>query len=665
MRAAIYARRSTEEHQESSLEVQVEQARRWIEAKGWTVSPAHVYQENAVSRAEFKKRPKLLNLINASENHEFEVVVARDESRIGGDIHRTGLIISNLLDSGVKLFYYFTDEEVQLNNATAKFMMAVKNFASELEREKTSQRTFEHLEAKARKGLVVGGRCYGYDNREVREGDRRIRVEYVINDAQAEVIREIFARYGNGDGLRTIAKVLNSRRVPSPRAGKKGTGSWSLSVIRSMLRNERYIGIIVWGQRQKMYKGGTKVRVPRETCDWIRVEAPHLRIVSDAIWRAAHSRMPQSERRNGKGKVSGRKPKYMLSQLARCATCGGPIKVTNSKSNQNIIKVYTCAYNKERGPEVCPSTLRRPVDVVNGSLIEWLKVNVLSEELVVLALREARRRLEERHEATTTDLPKLDQEARELRTEISRLVTAIATKDDKPEPLVKAIGERQDRLNDIEARLRAVQAAPKAIDLELRRMEAEAKKRIDHLEGVFERNPDEAREALRELFPGKLTFTQIVTANGPRFQIEGEAVIGRLLAVEGFPNVASPTGFERESQSEIERESPTICDDWQPPAASVGARKPPNRRARGRKVDETIDAPPRGGAVRDSDTTAGTRDLAGVVETALAEALAVAAGAKKWELVSQLARELEARRLARHADDASVIVLGERRQRIG
>ena len=195
--------------------------------------------------------------------------------------------------------------------------------------------------------------------------------------------------------------------------------------------------------------------------------------------------------------------------------------------------------------EVCPTTLRRPVDVVNGSLIEWLRLNVLSEELVVLALREARRRLEERHEATTTDLPKLEREARDLRTEIDRLVAAVAMSDNKPEPLVKAIGDRQDRLNEIGARLRAVQAAPKAIDLELRRMEAEAKKRIGHLEGVFERNPDEAREALRELFPGKLMFTQIVTANGPRFQIEGEAVIGHFLAVEGqFPNVASPTGFE-------------------------------------------------------------------------------------------------------------------------
>jgi len=543
MRAAIYARRSTEEHQESSLEVQVEEARRFIQGRGWVVSETHIYQEDAVSRAEFKRRPELPRLILASEKHEFDVVVARDESRIGGDMHRTGLIISDLLDAGVKLFYYFTGEEVRLDNATDKVMMVLKNFASELEREKTSQRTFEHLMTKARKGLNAGGRCYGYDNHGVFEGDRRVQVEYVINDEQAEVLRDIFQRYAAGEGLRSIAKSLNARRVASPRAGKRGTGSWSLSVIHSMLRNERYIGSFIWGQRQKTYKGGTKVRVPRDECDWTRVELPHLRIISDELWHAAHARIPQVERENGKGKVAGRKPKYMLSQLARCSSCGGPVKVTNSKNGKTIIKVYTCAWHKERGPEVCASTLRRPVKAVNDALIEWMRANVLSEELVVLALHETRRRLEERHQATTTDQPKLEQEARELRVEINKLVTAVATTDDKPEPIVKAIGERQDRLSEIEARLRAVKAAPEAINLELRRMELEAKRRLADLAGVFERNPDDARDALRELFPGKLTFTSIQTAEGPRFQVEGEAVIGRFLAVEGrLPNVASPTG---------------------------------------------------------------------------------------------------------------------------
>ena len=62
MRAAIYARRSTDEHQEASLDVQREEALRFAASKGWSVAAEHVFLEDAVSRAEFKKRPALIAL---------------------------------------------------------------------------------------------------------------------------------------------------------------------------------------------------------------------------------------------------------------------------------------------------------------------------------------------------------------------------------------------------------------------------------------------------------------------------------------------------------------------------------------------------------------------------------------------------------------------------
>jgi hypothetical protein len=52
--------------------------------------------------------------------------------------------------------------------------------------------------------------------------------------------------------------------------------------------------------------------------------------------------------------------------------------------------------------------------------------------------------------------------------------------------------------------------------------------------------------------------------------------------------------------------------------------------------------------------------LVGVVETALAEALRLAAEAKRWEIVAQLADELAARRRARDgAPDASAVGVAE------
>src|SRR5262245_50284323 len=151
MRCAVYARRSTEEHQAASIEVQLEEAKRYIASQGWSLAPEHVFVDSAISRAEFKKRPGLLAMLNSVEAKEFDVVVVRDDSRLGGDTYRTGLVIQNLLETGARLFYYYTEEEVTLEGAVDKFLIAARSFAAELEREKTAQRTHEHLLTKARK----------------------------------------------------------------------------------------------------------------------------------------------------------------------------------------------------------------------------------------------------------------------------------------------------------------------------------------------------------------------------------------------------------------------------------------------------------------------------------------------------------------------------------
>ncbi|MES1176504.1 MAG: recombinase family protein [Myxococcales bacterium] len=543
MRCAIYARRSTDEHQAASLDVQLEEARRFIAAKGWTCEPEHVYIEDAVSRAEFKKRPELIRVLNAAESKAFDVLVTRDETRLGGDMNRTTLWIQDLLDAGVQLHYYVSGERVELNNATAKLLAMVKNYTAEIEREKISSRTHEHLLNKARRGLNVGGRCYGYDNVEQRDGDRRVHVEYSINAEQAEIVRGIFASYAAGEGLRTIVKGLNARGVSAPSAGKRGTGSWSTSAVHAMLRRERYRGAIVWNRREKTYRKGTKVRIERGAHDWLRVDMPSHRIIDDEAWFAVQKRLAANV--TGGAKAGGRPPRYLLSGIARCGECGGPLTAINGKFGNETVKAYTCAYHRDRGEDVCGSALRRPVESLNGAIVEWVRDNVLSEELVLATLKRVRERLSERAEVTTSELPGLQAQAQKLRAEIDRLVEAIATANSKPAALVSAIADRQERLSDLEARMRAAQAAPGAISLEIRRLELETRKRIDNLRAVLERNPEEARALMLSVFEGPLVCTPIETSAGKRFQIEGNAVIGRIFAGEaGVSNSASPRGFE-------------------------------------------------------------------------------------------------------------------------
>jgi DNA invertase Pin-like site-specific DNA recombinase len=66
MIAAVYARKSTDQNlpdAEKSVTRQVEHATAYAARKGWTVDPALVYTDDAVSGAEFVNRPGLARLL--------------------------------------------------------------------------------------------------------------------------------------------------------------------------------------------------------------------------------------------------------------------------------------------------------------------------------------------------------------------------------------------------------------------------------------------------------------------------------------------------------------------------------------------------------------------------------------------------------------------------
>jgi site-specific DNA recombinase len=363
---------------------------------------------------------------------------------------------------------------------------------------------------------------------------------------ETDLVREIFRRYAAGEGLRTIAKDLNTRAVEPPRAGRRGTGSWAYGSIREMVRRERYRGVLVWGKKEKTYKGGTKVRVDRPKSDWVTIEAPELRIVDDELWAAVQQRWIKRETLTGSRRRGGR-VRYFLTGFGRCAKCGGPMRAGNAKVSDENVRVYACAWHRDRGPAVCDNGLRRPVATVDEAVINCIKENVLPEEVIAEALREMRRRLAERAKSVDNELPQLEREASRLRVEIDRLVDALASIDQKPEAVIRGIAERQDQLSRLEARLRAAKAAPSALDLAVRRLEREARHRLGDLRAMLERNPEEARKALETILGGPLRFTPIETPEGKRYRIEGVIALEAVVAVEGdrarVVQGASPAGL--------------------------------------------------------------------------------------------------------------------------
>jgi site-specific DNA recombinase len=401
-----------------------------------------------------------------------------------------------------------------------------------MEREKTSQRTHENLKKKAEEGLVVGGKCFGFDNTRVEGAGRSTVVQYTVNPEQAEIVRMIFEKYASGDGLRAIVHDLNSRGIPSPRSGKRGTGSWSPSAIHSMLRNERYLGKIIWNRENEgVYRGGTKLREPRPESEWVIVERPDLRIISDELWKATAARF-RAKQTMGRKTATGPLPRYLLTGFSRCTKCGGPIQVIGGKHGNEPVKVYSCAYHRERG--TCDVTTRRPVDVIDRMVVGHLEAALLRDDVIAAALVEVRRRLSERAEAPS-GLPDLEQRERQLQGEIRRLGEALLTTDQPLETVTQMLSEREAQLREVNTRVAAYKAVPSVAEMTTIRFEKEA--RATDLLGMMRRSPAEARKALEKVLTGPLMFTPIDTQEGRRFQVTGQAGLGSVfgISIAGVP----------------------------------------------------------------------------------------------------------------------------------
>lgn len=299
MIAAIYARKSTDQSavvdDQKSVARQIEHARSYATAKGWTVVDEHVYVDDGISGAEFANRPGFLRLMNALKPWPpFQVLVMSEESRLGREAIETAYALKQLIQAGVRVFFYLENRERTFDSPTDKLLMSVAAFADELEREKARQRTYDAMSRKAKAGHNCGGRTFGYDNVDVPgpAGDRAF-VTYRVNAAEAAVVRQIFALSAMGEGLKTITKRLNAEGAPAPRPQQGRTRAWAPSSVRDILHRDMYRGRRVWNKTRKRDAWGQQRQHDRPETDWLTVDCESLRIVSDAQWCAAHDRMDE------------------------------------------------------------------------------------------------------------------------------------------------------------------------------------------------------------------------------------------------------------------------------------------------------------------------------------------------------------------------------------
>jgi site-specific DNA recombinase len=564
MIAAIYARKSNEQNDrdeaDKSVTHQEERAREYVKAKGWTLAEEHIYKDDGVSGEEFAKRPYLMRLLRTVDQKPrppFQVLVMADDSRLGREQIETAYVLKQIIEADVRVFHYLHDKERTLDGPMDKIMLSLVAFADELKRVTDGLAVYDKVAAKAKRGYVVGALTFGYDNVSVPgPSGKRSHVVRAINEAQATVVRRIFAMSAAGMGYSRIARTLNTEGAPAPKpkrvrdaSGKlQATRSpgWSHSTVKVILDRRLYLGEAVWNRTKKRDKRGKKIRGRKlplcPESEWIRTGAPP--IITDAEWRAAHQRLdnvrerlqalqPVDHRRRARDVESP----FLLSGFARCSQCGGALGVLSEGRGRR--RVYGCSRARRMGS--CSNRLQIPIERVDDAVLNSIIDQVLTETVVEAIVDRVIGRLAPN--AVNHTVGELRTALQSVEREIRRVTDAIA-KGGELESLLDKLRECEKRRNDLRAAIQSRTVMP-AQTIERGRLESSVRRRVEDWRELLNRRSAHGRQLLREMLAGPITFTPA----GRVYRFRGEASFGALVGEAGVaPFVVPVRGFEPRSR---------------------------------------------------------------------------------------------------------------------
>lgn len=366
MRTAAYARYSSDNQRDASLEDQLRNCRAYCARMGWP--EPMVYTDAAVSGSRLDREGYQRLLADA---HRFQVLLVDDLSRFGRDSAELTMTIRRLKFAGVRLIG--VSDGVDTERKSHKADVGLRGLMSEMYLDDLADKVHRGLTGRALAGASAGGLPYGYRITSI--GQR------AIDDTQAAIVRRIFAEYVQGSSPREIVARLNRDRIPSSRGG-----DWYVSAVYpdrkrgiGILANPIYVGRQVWNRSHfvKHPDTGRRLRQDRPESEWIITEHPDLAIVDGSTWDAAQARAGRLGNRASSTadgpRGPGRPMRYLLSGILRCGECGGPMVIVDRYR-------YGCSTAKDRGATMCASTLKVPRIPAEKALVAGVQAELLTDE---------------------------------------------------------------------------------------------------------------------------------------------------------------------------------------------------------------------------------------------------------------------------------------------
>ena len=379
MKAVIYARYSSDNQREESIEGQIRECTAFAEKNNITI--LRHYIDRAFS-TKTDNRPEFQNMIKDSGKRLFDMIIVWKLDRFARNRYDSARYKTALKKNGVKVV---SATEVISDGAEGIILESVLEGYAEYYSADLSEKVVRGMTENALKSKYNGGtRPIGY----LIDSDQY----FQLDPLTAPFVREAFQRYDECATMTAVRDWLNEQGVKNTRGQKMTYNS-----VQHLLNNRRYIGEYTY--RDIVVPDGIPAIVPQDLFDRVQEKL------------AKNKKAPARHKAEDD---------YLLTTKLFCGYCGAYLCGESGTSHTgNVHHYYKCVSVKKKRTECHKKSVRK----------EWIENLVVNETMkmvmddtVIEAIVSMLMDLQDRER---TNLPLYEQQLREVETAIKNLLNAI------------------------------------------------------------------------------------------------------------------------------------------------------------------------------------------------------------------------------------------------
>ncbi|ULO07409.1 recombinase family protein [Paenibacillus sp. 19GGS1-52] len=414
LKAAIYARYSSDIQRDESIDAQVRAIKEYTKRNGFTV--VEVYADRART-ATSDRRPEFQRLFVDCDKGLFDVVIVHKLDRFSRDKYDFASYRRKLRVAGVRLLSVLENLDDSPESGMLESMLEgmAEYYSKNLSRE-----VMKGLKETALQGKHTGGRPpIGY------AVDKETQT-LITNDQERPIIELIFSQYLQGHGYKQITQLLEQKGFRS-RLGRP----ISKATIHDILRCEKYTGTYLYNVTDsKDALGKSNGNRKKDESEIIRIENGIPAIISKADFEAVQKLISDNHRTRRSGSYTA-KEQYLLSGLILCGECQ---RLHNTKSGmtgnvkysgRSKLKYVTYRCNRKDNSRSCSNKeIRR--EHIEGYIVDYLQNHIFSEGNIPKLLEQVNQQIQKAETQEIGEKANLQQRLRAVTDQITNIVNAVA-----------------------------------------------------------------------------------------------------------------------------------------------------------------------------------------------------------------------------------------------